>query len=437
MDYTDRLILLVSCIVEIYILFDFFCSFSRIRNVLKCKWWIGICAISIFVLYSINLIENSFVNLLLVPILLWIFVTIVFSLDIRTRMFYFIVAYSILIGCEFLYLILSRMSTWVLSERGFVPLSNNIWQLMAIKLLTYIVFSIAKQISNKAHKHMTYKIFMMYLCLPIATLGIMLTVFYSGVDFSSNTRQKILMALFFSLMLFGNILMFYAFNKYSEETYENLKRDVIIMKQNVELSHLQEMIRNDERQKEFIHDTSNYLKIIESLAEAGENSKIREILRELNYELEKNTLESYSDNLVLNALISEKVTYAKKNNVQIDVFLEPNIQFGALREIDMISMIGNLLDNAIRGAQECENFRTVQIRIFMQNKRNILVVKIVNNCTGKILIENGEIKSTKKEQGLHGLGIKSVNHTAEKYDGYLEYYIKDEKFVALLILPVE
>lgn len=437
MDYTDRLILLVSCIVEIYILFDFFYSFSRIRNVLKCKWWIGICAISIFVLYSINLIENSFVNLLLVPILLWIFVTIVFSLDIRTRMFYFIVAYSILIGCEFLYLILSRMSTWVLSERGFVPLSNNIWQLMAIKLLTYIVFSIAKQISNKAHKHMNYKIFMMYLCLPIATLGIMLTVFYSGVDFSSNTRQKILMALFFSLMLFGNILMFYAFNKYSEETYENLKRDVIIMKQNVELSHLQEMIRNDERQKEFIHDTSNYLKIIESLAEAGENSKIREILRELNYELEKNTLESYSDNLVLNALISEKVTYAKKNNVQIDVFLEPNIQFGALREIDMISMIGNLLDNAIRGAQECENFRTVQIRIFMQNKRNILVVKIVNNCTGKILIENGEIKSTKKEQGLHGLGIKSVNHTAEKYDGYLEYYIKDEKFVALLILPVE
>ena len=426
MDYTDRLILLVSCIVEIYILFDFFCSFSRIRNVLKCKWWIGICAISIFVLYSINLIENSFVNLLLVPILLWIFVTIVFSLDIRTRMFYFIVAYSILIGCEFLYLILSRMSTWVLSERGFVPLSNNIWQLMAIKLLTYIVFSIAKQISNKAHKHMNYKIFMMYLCLPIATLGIMLTVFYSGVDFSSNTRQKILMALFFSLMLFGNILMFYAFNKYSEETYENLKRDVIIMKQNVELSHLQEMIRNDERQKEFIHDTSNYLKIIESLAEAGENSKIREILRELNYELEKNTLESYSDNLVLNALISEKVTYAKKNNVQIDVFLEPNIQSGALREIDMISMIGNLLDNAIRGAQECENFRTVQIRIFMQNKRNILVVKIVNNCTGKILIENGEIKSTKKEQGLHGLGIKSVNHTAEKYDGYLEYYIKDE-----------
>lgn len=437
MDYTDRLILLVSCIVEIYILFDFFCSFSGIRNVLKCKWWIGICAISIFVLYSINLIENSFVNLLLVPILLWIFVTIVFSLDIRTRMFYFIVAYSILIGCEFLYLILSRMSTWVLSERGFVPLSNNIWQLMEIKLLTYIVFSIAKQISNKAHKHMNYKIFMMYLCLPIATLGIMLTVFYSGVDFSSNKRQKILMALFFSLMLFGNILMFYAFNKYSEETYENLKRDVIIMKQNVELSHLQEMIRNDERQKEFIHDTSNYLKIIESLAEAGENSKIREILRELNYELEKNTLESYSDNLVLNALISEKVTYAKKNNVQIDVFLEPNIQFGALREIDMISMIGNLLDNAIRGAQECENFRTVQIRIFMQNKRNILVVKIVNNCTEKILIENGEIKSTKKEQGLHGLGIKSVNHTAEKYDGYLEYYIKDEKFVALLILPVE
>lgn len=33
--------------------------------------------------------------------------------------------------------------------------------------------------------------------------------------------------------------------------------------------------------------------------------------------------------------------------------------------------------------------------------------------------------------------MTSVNRTAEKYNGYLEYYIENNKFVAVLILPVE
>ena len=45
--------------------------------------------------------------------------------------------------------------------------------------------------------------------------------------------------------------------------------------------------------------------------------------------------------------------------------------------------------------------------------------------------------SSKKEIGLHGIGIKSVENTIEKYDGYLQCQVEDETFTSILILPTK
>ena len=217
---------------------------------------------------------------------------------------------------------------------------------------------------------------------------------------------------------------------------ENADKKMIIVKQEAELIHLHEVIQKNEKQQEIFHDTVNYLKTIDKLAKAGQSDKITDILNELNTEIEKNLMTSYSSSVVLNALLSEKFIYAKNKNVVLDILVEPDICIDSLQEIDMISMLGNLLDNAIRAAEECVAEKNVKTRIFMQNNRNILVIKVVNNYCGEIQMKNGKILSTKKEKGMHGLGIKSVVHTAEKYDGYLDFFIENKKFISILILPI-
>lgn len=434
-ELIDKIILLISCIVEVYILYDFFNGFSEVKGTLngKLKSYI---VITILTLYMINLAENSYINLFLVPVTTWCFVSVVFDINIRLRFFYFIEACSIIIGGELLYLILSKISTLAITTKGFVPLSENVWQIIVIKLITYIIFIIIRQVSSKTRVTMPTNVFMMYLCLPIATLGMMLVVFYSGVDFEDNVRQKVLMTFFLILMLVGNILIFYAFNKYSNQMQENADKKMIIVKQEAELIHLHEVIQKNEKQQEIFHDTVNYLKTIDKLAKAGQSDKITDILNELNTEIEKNLMTSYSSSVVLNALLSEKFIYAKNKNVVLDILVEPDICIDSLQEIDMISMLGNLLDNAIRAAEECVAEKNVKTRIFMQNNRNILVIKVVNNFCGEIQMKNGKILSTKKEKGMHGLGIKSVVHTAEKYDGYLDFFIENKKFISILILPI-
>ena len=141
--------------------------------------------------------------------------------------------------------------------------------------------------------------------------------------------------------------------------------------------------------------------------------------------------------MILNTLLSEKVSTAESQNVSMDVYVEPYVRFGNIRDIDLISVIGNILDNAIRGAGECEISRKVKVRIFMQNEGNILVVKIKNDCAENIkLQENEDLKTTKKEKGIHGYGIKSVIRTTEKYGGQFEFFLEDNIFTAIAWFPI-
>jgi len=59
-------------------------------------------------------------------------------------------------------------------------------------------------------------------------------------------------------------------------------------------------------------------------------------------------------------------------------------------------------------------------------------VKIENNFDGKVNKVNDILVSRKKDEGIHGIGLKSVEKTAEKYNGCFNHYMENDKFVAAI-----
>ena len=86
------------------------------------------------------------------------------------RFVYFIMAYIVMIGVEFLYIVLSNTTTVLLAKTGLIPVSEYLWQLLLIKFLNYIVFIVLKQMASKSKNGMTNKLFLIYLCVPVSTL---------------------------------------------------------------------------------------------------------------------------------------------------------------------------------------------------------------------------------------------------------------------------
>lgn len=424
--------------VELYIMHDYFRNYFEYREKFASKKSIFLVStIMVVLLFSANIQGSNLLNLVAFPLVMWLYVTILFEVNIGNRLIYFLIGYCLFVACEYLYGMLSNAYSMLADRKSYVELNQIPLQLLAMKLLTYILFTIVKQFSNKSKKRMSGKIFAMYICLPLASLGIMMSTYYSGINLTQNSRMMILILLCFILILLGNIFMFYAFNKYSEELYSGLQKQLVIERQERDLSYYMELQKRDERYSQFIHDVNHYFKAIGELAKEKNYDNILGILEELNIELENNEMMIYTNHRVVNAVLSEKRLEGERKKVVFDAYVEPGVEFGTISDGDLIAMLGNLLDNAITAADKCENDeREVVVRIYMENKGRFCVIKIVNHFVGNVIRNKDGFISTKKEKGVHGIGVKSIENTAEKYGGYLECLIGKSIFTAVLILPV-
>lgn len=375
MGWLNLLILFLCCVVEVFLLYDYFENFFEIKT----KYIKIVYAGTVGAVFLINMLQNSIMNLIFIPIILWIFVTVIFDSKLGIRFVYFIMAYIVMVGVEFLYIILSDTTATLLKRTGLIPVSEYLWQLLFIKFVNYIIFIVLKQMSAKSKKRMTNKLFLIYLCVPISTLGTMLTVFYSGIDIRNNMMIEILMTLFFVCMIAGNMVLFYAFQKYTENLSENAKQELELLYQRAEVERLTKIAQWNENYNEIIHNTSHYLKVIGQLAYEKRNDEICKVVDKLNGKLNREEICEYSNHKMLNIILSEYSLKADNADVSFDVYVEPGCVLNHIQDVDLITMIGNLLDNAILAASKKAKDASVVVRIFMQKNGKLCVIKVVND----------------------------------------------------------
>lgn len=437
MEYLDKGILLISCIFEIYIYYYFFRAFLELRDTESgpAKRIAAGC-VAVACLFGINMIGNSYLNLFGGLMITWVYCVYVFRAGLGIRLLYYVMAVFIGLGCEFLWATLSGLSAHMLSGRSMVRLSDVPWQIFTMKLLTFVIMTVIKQCFGNSRKKLDNKVFLYYLCIPVASMLIMMLTYYAGLDLSADMRTRVLISLSFALMLIGNIAIFYAFNRYSEELYVNAGQELIISQQAMDLKYYEQVKSMESKYQEYIHNISHHLRTIGELARKNDYDSIVGIIRNLNIDLENGTSVTLCGNSVVNAVLSGKIADAENQDVRLDVYIEPGITFRGIADADIITMLGNLLDNAIRAAGMTDH-REVKVRIFMENGGCFQIVKIRNHYAGDVARTENGFASTKDEKGIHGIGIKSVNRTAEKYDGFLECFAENNEFTSILVLPAK
>ena len=431
MGVFDKLVIFFSCIVEIYMLYDYLSAFFTLR--LSGRNVRYISAATVVLLFLINDQNSSIMNLILVPLLLWIYVSLVYDARVGIRLGYFVTAFTVMIGVEFLFLIITQITIEYGGRYGLVPPANYLWQLLLIKFINYIVFLIMRQTSSRSKRRITNRLFWTYLLVPATTVGTMLAVFYCGVDFEQHAAMQYILTVLFVCMIVGNMAFFYAFVQYTENLEYTQEQRVQITSQRAEIAHLHKVTQLNDNFNEITHNMRHYLKVISELAYEGDTEQIRQLVEALNGEIDRKLIKEYSSDKLLNVLLEEYVSQAEHAGIAIDVYVEPGSVLDQVQDVDLIAMVGNMLDNAVTAASKKKNAR-ITVRIFMQDQRQC-IVKVVNDMDGRLHLLDGRLQSTKHEEGVHGIGIRSIEKTAEKYGGLYQYYVENEQFCAELMLP--
>lgn len=139
---------------------------------------------------------------------------------------------------------------------------------------------------------------------------------------------------------------------------------------------------------------------------------------------------------VLDTILFNKLLYCAKHSITLTSVVD-GAQLGFMDAMDICSIFGNALDNAIESVLKLEDKekRLIRMAVFAQN--NFLMIRVENYFESTLQMEGGEFKTTKKSKDHHGYGIKSIRYTAERYGGSVSIEAKDNWFHLRVLIPIQ
>lgn len=178
------------------------------------------------------------------------------------------------------------------------------------------------------------------------------------------------------------------------------------------------------------HDFKNHLMMLSNLYKNEKQDEIQQYINIILGNIENEAL-SNSGNFVIDSIINFKFRSIKNSDVNLSISINVPITINILSH-DLTAILGNLLDNAITACKK-SNEKIIEIKI--SSKMDNLVILINNSYDGKIINENGKLKTTKLYKDNHGLGIISIKKTLEKYDGEITMEYTSNIFSTSVIIP--
>lgn len=417
------IIINVLGVYTVYKLMGIFCGNETIKNK-------KVLFLSYFVYYLLSCVIFIYLNipivLLIFNFLIYFIISLNYKVRMKKRLMAIIYTYLIQIIVEVPFIISANYIGLSIFEKTDL---RSMYLIISVRLFTYLVVIILDgyMITKREETDIPFSSWIGIVSVPVVTL-ILLILFLN----IATSVSKIEVILAVSLIVTVNITNYFLYNSTLSIMRENNRR-AIIEQQNEyyvkQFDMIRENINNVERLK---HDMKNHIFMLKSLYDNKKKYEYEEYFEEILREVEGKEKIINSGNVIVDSILNYKLESLRADNVELSV----NINIPAKMEVsdfDLTTILGNLLDNAIRAVKETEENKYLSID--MQYKSGRLIIWLVNSYK---YIEKSKIGnyfiSTKEDKNKHGIGQISIERTVDKYGGIIDVKLEDNKFETMIIL---
>ncbi len=266
----------------------------------------------------------------------------------------------------------------------------------------------------------------------VAVAGLFGAVFLSGQSIIAIDDEQMSTWIIFSMLILVAVLFFYLTRQYEMEkkiAYLEKEKNALLMRD-------YQMLRNTyATNARLFHDFHNHIEALHSYLEKDKAEEAAKYLESLRSPIEAVTQPVWVGDEAMDYLINSKITLAASREIQVDCNIEYP-QHTNIRSVDMVAILGNLLDNALEAVEGTEgNLRFINLTIRRINE--MLIIKLENGCNATPAVADGDLKTSKTDKTLHGWGLQSVRTAAERYDGTIETEYSNHTFRAVVTLSFE
>ena len=224
-------------------------------------------------------------------------------------------------------------------------------------------------------------------------------------------------------------------NKYDKRLSDF--QDSVLKKQRDEVQNIYQTMRA------WRHDYHNHMQAIKALLSMGKKEELSEYLDNLEKDLDSIDIAIRTGNVGLDAILSSKVSIARKNNIEVNCTARVP-QDLKVSDVHLCAIVGNLMDNAIEACEKiacCSKTKEAAangplrfIRVYIGIFKSQLYISVSNSTCEKHRKKLSELVTSKL--GEHGFGLRRIDKIAEKYEGYVNRKNEPGIFATEVMLPL-
>lgn len=196
--------------------------------------------------------------------------------------------------------------------------------------------------------------------------------------------------------------------------------------------HCEEVQNIYETMRGWRHDYHNHIQTL--LALCGDEERTREYLWKLNDDLTMVDTVIKTGNVMVDAILNSKLSLIRSKGIEVNAKAIVPKEL-PVSEIDLCTIVGNLLDNAMEAVLRQPEGSGQFIRIFIGVLKENLYISAYNSTGGEIKKYRNQYLSVKNSTA-HGLGLWRVDRIVEKNQGFVNRQNEEGVFATEIMLPL-
>lgn len=224
--------------------------------------------------------------------------------------------------------------------------------------------------------------------------------------------------------------IFFLFGRYhiilGKKSQELLNTQLKLQSEEFQLKLRDELTHANTENKKLRHDLKHHFTVLQRKIKEDPEYAM-EYVKQLSDHVEIVTYAN-TNNEILNYILNTKAAIAHQMDIPFEYKISDSLIF--INDFDLISILGNALDNAIEAQQFVKE---AWIHMEIDSYEDTVIIKIENPCDSARIKWNDDILSTsKRDKDKHGYGLKNIKEQCEKYQGSLEINIENSIFQLIL-----
>ena len=377
-------------------------------NIVMLDMFIGII---LYEIYCLTCLKGELAIKLILPFIVSLINTII--------SYGFVYSSSIIAGVTFEELITKSS----LFRYLFVILAN---------LSTMIVLFIMWRTKAKAYSLKKVSNVIAFVAIPLLAMMILYITMYVMILTNFQSNIIILLSIIsVSMIVIAGIVWFMIarINKDNE-----IKTKLLLSEQKANL-YKQNIISSNnqiETIKLLKHDMKNNISCIDALIEEENYDEAHNICHSLTNKYTSIGTIVNTENYLLNAVLNVEIEKAKSYGIPVKLSITNDLKMFK-NSSDIISLIGNILDNAISYLSK-NKVKNNEINFSTGYEGSYSIIKCRNNILDSVLFNNPSLKTDKEDKDNHGKGITIINSIAHKYNGDVIIKERNKEFIITVIL---